>query len=609
MPEYLSPGVYVEEIEIGSKPVEGVSTSTAGFLGETERGPTTPQFVTSWLDYQRLFGSYFRADAYLPYAVQGFFENGGQRAYVARVTPSTAVSASLKLVKTTAAVVVPAEPEEEEGQGGQQAAASSSVDALLVQAIGEGDWGNRIAVKVTAGTAEGFKLSVFYWKDAGAIFDPETDLKKTPRPAVVEQYDNLSIQATSPNYYVKKVNGVSNLIRLETPVSGLAAEPSASAIAYLNGGSNSNIASGSPTAVSSGTITLDGQASDKDDAYNGNVIHIIDGPGKGQSRTITDYAGSTKVATLSANWDATAVPTSGSSYQISSAGLVLGDFVRAETNEPGKRKGLTALDGIDGISLLYSPNALEVTGLAAELISHSERLKDRFVVLDSKAQSKVDGLDPRSNYETKYAAFYYPWIKVVNPDTGLLQTIPPGGHVVGLYARTDTDRGVHKAPANDTLRGVVDLEFQITKNEQDILNPRGVNVIRAFPGRGIRVWGARTLSSDPLWKYINVRRLFIYMEESIDNGTQWVVFEPNDDKLWARVRRTVNEFLTRLWRDGALMGSKAEEAFFVKVDRSTMTQDDINNGRLIVLIGVAPVRPAEFVVFRIAQLAGGADAQ
>ncbi len=290
--------------------------------------------------------------------------------------------------------------------------------------------------------------------------------------------------------------------------------------------------------------------------------------------------------------------------------LVLSDFIRDDIDQPGQRRGLTALDAIDDISLLYSPNALAVNGLAVALISHAEKLKDRFVVLDSERQKKVSELNPRDTIEdTKYAAFYYPWVKVVNPDTGMQQVVPPGGHVLGLYARTDVERGVHKAPANDTLRGVVDLEFQITKGEQDLLNPKGVNVIRAFPGRGIRVWGARTLSSDPLWKYVNVRRLFIYLEESIYNGTQWVVFEPNDDKLWARVRRTVNEFLTRIWRDGALVGSKAEEAFFVKVDRSTMTQDDINNGRLIVLIGVAPVRPAEFVIFRIAQLSGSADSQ
>jgi uncharacterized protein len=189
-----------------------------------------------------------------------------------------------------------------------------------------------------------------------------------------------------------------------------------------------------------------------------------------------------------------------------------------------------------------------------------------------------------------------------------LETLPPGGYVAGIYARSDTERGVHKAPANEVVLGASDVEFQISKGEQDVLNPKGVNVIRSFPGRGIRVWGARTLSSNSLWKYINVRRLFIFIEASVEKGTQWVVFEPNDDRLWARVRATINQFLTGVWRSGALMGTTPEEAFFVKCDRSTMTQDDIDNGRLVCVIGIAPVKPAEFVVFRIAQWQGGSVA-
>jgi len=186
--------------------------------------------------------------------------------------------------------------------------------------------------------------------------------------------------------------------------------------------------------------------------------------------------------------------------------------------------------------------------------------------------------------------------------------MPPGGYVTGVYSRSDTERGVHKAPANEVVFGASDLEFQIMKGEQDVLNPKGVNVIRAFPGRGIRIWGARTLSSNTLWKYINVRRLFIYIEASIEKGTQWVVFEPNDYRLWSRVKITITQFLTGVWRSGALMGTTPEEAFFVKCDRSTMTQDDIDNGRLICIIGIAPVKPAEFVIFRIAQWQGGSAA-
>jgi phage tail sheath protein FI len=173
--------------------------------------------------------------------------------------------------------------------------------------------------------------------------------------------------------------------------------------------------------------------------------------------------------------------------------------------------------------------------------------------------------------------------------------------MAGIYARVDVERGVHKAPANEVIRGITKIAQDVTKREQDLLNPRGINALRFFPGRGNRVWGARTVSSDASWRYVNVRRLFIYVEESIDEGTQWVVFEPNDEPLWARVRQTITNFLTTVWRSGALEGTKPDEAFFVKCDRTTMTQDDIDNGRLICVIGIAPVKPAEFVIFRIQQ--------
>ena len=182
--------------------------------------------------------------------------------------------------------------------------------------------------------------------------------------------------------------------------------------------------------------------------------------------------------------------------------------------------------------------------------------------------------------------------------------LAPSGHLAGIYARVDVERGVHKEPANEVVRGIRFKDGfvrDVSKREQDLLNPRNINALRNFPGRGQRVWGARVLTSDASWKYINVRRLFIFVEESIDEGTQWVVFEPNDEPLWARVRATITNFLTTVWRSGALEGTKPEEAFFVKCDLTTMTQADIDNGRLICIIGIAPVKPAEFVIFRIQQ--------
>jgi phage tail sheath protein FI len=213
-----------------------------------------------------------------------------------------------------------------------------------------------------------------------------------------------------------------------------------------------------------------------------------------------------------------------------------------------------------------------------------------------------------AGYDSKYAALYYPWVQVADPTPGAggaTMAIPPSGHMAGIWARSDTERGVHKAPANEVVRGVISLALDVTKSEQDSLNPVGVNCIRAFPGRGIRVWGARTLSSDPSWRYINVRRLFNFVEESIQLGTQWVVFEPNDLDLWQRVKRTINAFLTRVWRDGAQFGATPQEAFFVKCDAENNPPETRDAGQLIVEIGIAPVKPAEFVIFRISQYSGG----
>jgi uncharacterized protein len=195
----------------------------------------------------------------------------------------------------------------------------------------------------------------------------------------------------------------------------------------------------------------------------------------------------------------------------------------------------------------------------------------------------------------------------MNPASGLLSFMPPSGHIAGIWGRNDATRGVHKAPANEIVRGAVDLEIQLTRNEHDLLNPVGINCIRAFPGRGIRVWGARTLSSDPAWRYLNVRRLFNFLEESILNGTNWVVFEPNDRTLWKHIRRDIGAFLTRVWRDGALMGATPEEAFFVKCDEETNPPEVIDAGELHAVIGLAPVKPAEFIVFEISQSTAGAE--
>jgi len=283
------------------------------------------------------------------------------------------------------------------------------------------------------------------------------------------------------------------------------------------------------------------------------------------------------------------------------ASLAVADFEGAVDGEDG-RQGLAALDLPDyrDVAQVYAPDAHAVEGLIPVLIAHCERSQARFAVIDAP-RGATPPLDPRAAWDTSYAAFYYPWIRVRDPTTAAARLVPPGGHVLGVYARTDLEQGVFKAPANEVLRGVEGLEHDVAADQQEALNAAGVNTIRAFPGRGVRVWGARTLSSNSLWKYVSVRRLFIFLERSIYEGTQWVVFEPNGEALWGRVTDTVRQFLRAQWRAGALMGRTEAEAFFVRCDRSSMTQDDIDNGRLVCTIGVAPVRPAEFVIFRIGQ--------
>jgi len=286
------------------------------------------------------------------------------------------------------------------------------------------------------------------------------------------------------------------------------------------------------------------------------------------------------------------------------------------------RSGIAGFEAAEDVTMvcvpdlmaLFQAGKITMEGFKAVqqgLLDHCANMKDRFAILDCPP-----GMTPQdikewrmreTGYDSKYGALYYPWIKVTNPlggGDGIL--VPPCGHMAGVYARSDSERGVHKAPANEVIRGVIGLETKITKVEQDSLNPVGVNCIRPFPGRGIRIWGARTLASDALWRYINVRRLFNFVEKSIEIGTQWVVFEPNDRDLWERIKRDITAFLTRVWRDGALFGATPEEAFYVKCDDEINTVEIRDAGQVIIEIGIAPVKPAEFVIFRISQWSGGA---
>lgn len=280
-------------------------------------------------------------------------------------------------------------------------------------------------------------------------------------------------------------------------------------------------------------------------------------------------------------------------------------FIGAD-NGPGERTGLHLLEETEEIALVIAPGQTD-PAIQDAVLTHCEKMRYRFAILDSPEVIESGGVDKLTKpRDSKYGAYYFPWIKVYDPNEGEI-FVPPSGHMAGIYARSDAERGVHKAPANEIVRGALDLRYNITKGEQDILNPRGINCIREFTNRGIRVWGARTISSDPEWRYINVRRLFNMVEHSIEGGTQWVVFEPNDQNLWKRVSRNLTAFLLRIWQSGALFGESADQAFYVKCDSETNPPEVIDAGQLVVEIGMCPTKPAEFVIFRIGQMPTGGD--
>jgi len=276
------------------------------------------------------------------------------------------------------------------------------------------------------------------------------------------------------------------------------------------------------------------------------------------------------------------------------------------------KTGLKQFEDLEDISIVAAPGstwnytiesrAKEANTIILNLLSHAERMRYRIAVIDSaEKQSIADVRKVRAKMDSKHGALYYPWVRVLDPITRVEIALPPSGFVAGIYARNDTERAVYKAPANEVVRGAIGFDIFLNRSQQEVLNPEGINCFRFFEGRGMRLWGARTISSDPEWKYVNLRRYFAYLERSIDKGTQWAVFEPNGERLWANVRRTIEDFLLNEWQNGALLGDKPEKSYFVKCDRSTMSQNDLDNGRLICLIGVAPLRPAEFVIFRIGQ--------
>ncbi len=553
MPEYLSPGVYIQEVDSGPRPIEGVGTACAAFVGFAPAGEANkPVLVTSWSQYVEKFSPDEEGgvrdphlpDAYLSHAVYGYFLNGGGRCYVTRIVPRASASersrmkpaAQLPFVVVRKKGAPPAEITLQVEAPTARRSAGASADPSAAGGAAQPDPGKPAAGgAANAGQADPGKPA------ADGVF-----VLRVTCGDIKEEYPNVRIGGGGPNDVATMVKQRSTLIaiRLDTQ----SAAPPAKRAPELG-------------------------------------VYVLEAP-------MTGLPERTGVDDL--------------------------------TGRVPERNGVQGLEVMDDVTMVCFPDLMalyqkklvdDTTVMSVQklMYDHCASMGDRVAILDAlPGQTPQEALKWRkdlANFDSKYAALYYPWITVSAPSAaGARQApmeIPPCGHVAGIYARNDSERGVHKAPANEIVKGAIGPAYQITTGEQDTLNPEGINCIRSFTGRGVRVWGARTLSSDPAWRYVNVRRLFNYIEKSIERGTQWVVFEPNDYDLWARVKRDITAFLTTAWRDGMLFGRNPTEAFYVKCDEELNPSESRDQGKLIVEIGLAPVKPAEFVIFRVSQWAGG----
>lgn len=557
----------MEEIETGLRPMEGVSTSTAGFIGMAEKGKVsgTPEFVSSFADFTRKFGGYLSESAYgeyryLSYAVEQFFANGGTRCYVMRTVASDATIAQI------------------------------TSNGIHISAKNPGKWGNEIKINIASATKG--KTNVLEAADEGAGGKLYTvangdifavgDLVAIKNNGRVVGYNHISM-----------VQG--NSIMLATPVKDdLVDKAPVPKKVIVTCELNMEISYKDQVEIYEGVSFNENESNFIAKLLNKSELVDI-------SAQKLNVAGSPiSLFTPLENAEKAVVMLAGGSDGGKKG--ITDDVFMGVDGGPGKRTGLASFKEISNVSIMAIPG---VTSPAVQLslVTHCTTTGASFAVLDIPQQliKPQDVLSHREKIDSDYAAMYHPWIQIYDALNKKPAYIPPSGAMCGIYARSDIERGVHKAPANEVVYNCIGLSCLYNKPEQDILNPAGVNLIRALPGQGIRVWGARTCSSNSLWKYVNVRRLFIYLEESIKADTNWVVFEPNDEMLWVRVSRTIRSFLRDMWRNGALVGSTEDQAFYVNIGRDTMSQSDILNGRLICEIGVAPSRPAEFVIFRVTQ--------
>jgi uncharacterized protein len=667
MPEYLAPGVYVEETSFRSKSIEGVSTTTTGFVGPTLYGPVAdePEVLTSLQDFERTYGlgqrlAWAAKDAkqsatgslpattlyanYMWQAVNAFFNNGGKRLYVKRIFNHLPIDGSAEFNDGSASAAI--------GQAGPDG------HPIEIRARFPGVAGVRY---VRLSLAVGKSILAREVTHEGGVEATHTRVRGlTDRDVVlIERGDAGSPPASPPASdfdfglarLVEESDGTRTW-RFDAPNFDVGSPPTTSlTLDDLDPmADHLSIVTLAVTDLPSGLdgpgttwadLPLDG---DHERARVGDsVFHkFAANPARKSDRVELPVVIERHPTTLTgldilhAIFDYDAQQSSGSPVDTLESRLLSRDSTeaqrsitvhlergndglrpvasdyegRADPTEPYKY-GLKAFEDIEDISIVAAPGStygfnngykLDAQAVIQALVGHCERMRYRIAVLDSGDDLTISKVqDMRAVLDSKHAALYYPWVVILDPITQRELALPPSGFVAGIYARNDVQRAVYKAPANEVVTGALRFELSLNKAQQEVLNPQGINCFRFFEGRGNRLWGARTISSDPEWKYVNLRRYFAYLERSIDVGTQWAVFEPNGELLWANVRRTISDFLLNEFQMGALLGDKPEKAYFVKCDRTTMTQNDLDNGRLVCLIGVAPLRPAEFVIFRIGQ--------
>jgi len=637
MPEYLAPGVYVEEVSFRQKTIEGVSTSTTGFVGPARFGPVfgEPELLTSFSDFERIYGHIDDLELddgpmtnFLAHGVRAFFEEGGRRLYVAR-TETDGDTASWS-------------PDE-------------SPPPFTLRARFAGSAGN---VTATFTFRLGENILVFEPPEPGMVASPPGSPGDQGRPVLRGGQEFDTVWAVGTGSPPGSPTGDGTLYWLDRYFD----DQSGRFTFRLRGDDPGSPPSGaveladvaSVRVLTVGVVVQPNSELGQEESWEGltfhpehrrSLTHVFDPAPDNPSRYLRvplvfdrrDLANGAEIAaamlaqpslrdaaeTVLENIDDTDRGDAGRTFRVRLSGGTDGTRPGAPDYEGredggGAKSGLLSLEDVEDISIVaapgstfdlggdYGPNAQAIIRL---LISHCERMRYRVAVLDSgDGQTLSEVRELRAGIDSTRAALYYPWVRVLDPlsrggvDPVVREIhVPPSGHMAGIYARTDVDRGVHKAPANEVVRLALGFEVLLNRAQQDALNPEGVNCLRYFEGRGYRVWGARTASSDPEWKYLNVRRYFAFLERSIDKGTQWAVFEPNGEELWGNVRATVEDFLFNEFQNNHLLGSKPAEAYFVRCDRTTMTQNDLDNGRLVCLVGVAPLRPAEFVIFRIGQ--------